>query len=144
MTTVPAYAATSANESLTKTTITRRDPGPRDVAIEVKFAGLCHSDIHAVKAEWGQPNYPVVPGHEIARVVVDADTIHVDDLVVRRVRGPRSSSRRLGARFDCAEFTDRPAAVHGVVGGRGGARPIRRSSHDPSQEPRRSAHTTSR
>ncbi|MGH3959851.1 NAD(P)-dependent alcohol dehydrogenase [Mycobacterium sp.] len=69
MSTVSAYAATSATEPLTKTTITRRDPGPHDVAIEIKFAGICHSDIHTVKAEWGQPNYPVVPGHEIAGVV---------------------------------------------------------------------------
>ncbi|OBI48297.1 alcohol dehydrogenase [Mycobacterium kyorinense] len=69
MSTVSAYAATSATEPLTKTTITRRDPGPHDVAIDIKFAGICHSDIHTVKAEWGQPNYPVVPGHEIAGVV---------------------------------------------------------------------------
>ncbi len=69
MSTVSAYAATSATEPLTKTTITRRAPGPHDVAIDIKFAGICHSDIHTVKAEWGQPNYPVVPGHEIAGVV---------------------------------------------------------------------------
>jgi alcohol dehydrogenase (NADP+) len=69
MSTVSAYAATSATDPLTKTTITRRDPGPHDVAIAIKFAGICHSDIHTVKAEWGQPNYPVVPGHEIAGVV---------------------------------------------------------------------------
>jgi len=69
MSTVSAYAATSATAPLTKTTITRRDPGPHDVAIEIKFAGICHSDIHTVKAEWGEPNYPVVPGHEIAGVV---------------------------------------------------------------------------
>jgi uncharacterized zinc-type alcohol dehydrogenase-like protein len=69
MSTVSAYAATSATEPLTKTTITRRDPGPHDVAIDIKFAGICHSDIHTVKAEWGTPNYPVVPGHEIAGVV---------------------------------------------------------------------------
>jgi uncharacterized zinc-type alcohol dehydrogenase-like protein len=69
MNTISAYAATSATEPLTRTTITRRDPGPRDVAIEIKFAGICHSDIHTVKAEWGTPNYPVVPGHEIAGVV---------------------------------------------------------------------------
>jgi alcohol dehydrogenase (NADP+) len=69
MTSVSAYAATSATEPLTKTTIDRREPGPHDVAIEIKFAGICHSDIHTVKAEWGQPNYPVVPGHEIAGVV---------------------------------------------------------------------------
>ncbi|GBE66310.1 NADP-dependent alcohol dehydrogenase C [Mycobacterium sp. MFM001] len=69
MSTVSAYAATSATAPLTKTTIERRDPGPHDVAIDIKFAGICHSDIHTVKAEWGQPNYPVVPGHEIAGVV---------------------------------------------------------------------------
>ena len=69
MSTVSAYAATSATEPLTKTTITRRDPGPHDVAFDIKFAGICHSDIHTVKAEWGEPNYPVVPGHEIAGVV---------------------------------------------------------------------------
>lgn len=69
MSTVSAYAAPSATEPLTKTTITRRDPGPHDVAIEIKFAGICHSDIHSVRGEWGQPNYPLVAGHEIAGVV---------------------------------------------------------------------------
>jgi alcohol dehydrogenase (NADP+) len=69
MSIVSAYAATSATAPLTKTTIARREPGPHDVAFDIKFAGICHSDIHTVKAEWGQPNYPVVPGHEIAGVV---------------------------------------------------------------------------
>ena len=71
MSTVSAYAATSATEPLTKTTIDRRDPGPHDVAIDIKFAGICHSDIHTAKGEWGQPNYPIVPGHEIAGVVTE-------------------------------------------------------------------------
>ena len=69
MSTVSAYAATSATEPLTKTTITRRDPGPHDVAFDIKFAGICHSDIHTVRAEWGVPKYPLVVGHEIAGVV---------------------------------------------------------------------------
>jgi uncharacterized zinc-type alcohol dehydrogenase-like protein len=69
MSTVAAYAATDTTGHLSKTTIDRRDPGPHDVAIDIKFAGICHSDIHTVKAEWGKPNYPVVPGHEIAGVV---------------------------------------------------------------------------
>jgi uncharacterized zinc-type alcohol dehydrogenase-like protein len=69
MTTVTAYAASSATEPLTKTTITRRDVGPHDVAFDIHFAGICHSDIHTVKGEWGEPLYPVVPGHEIAGVV---------------------------------------------------------------------------
>jgi len=68
-TTVSAYTANSATEPLTKTTITRRDVGPHDVAFDIHFAGICHSDIHTVKSEWGEPMYPVVPGHEIAGVV---------------------------------------------------------------------------
>ncbi|BBZ05213.1 NADP-dependent alcohol dehydrogenase C 2 [Mycolicibacterium chitae] len=68
-TTVSAYAANSATDPLTKTTIERRDLGPHDVAFDIKFAGICHSDIHTVKGEWGGANYPVVPGHEIAGVV---------------------------------------------------------------------------
>jgi len=71
MTTVHAYAATSASDPLTKTTISRRAPGPHDVMFDIHFAGICHSDIHTVRAEWGQPNYPVVPGHEIAGIVTE-------------------------------------------------------------------------
>ncbi|HJT95784.1 MAG TPA: alcohol dehydrogenase catalytic domain-containing protein, partial [Mycobacterium sp.] len=68
MSTVTAYAALSATEPLAKTTIERREVGPQDVAFDIHFAGICHSDIHTVKAEWGEPNYPVVPGHEIAGI----------------------------------------------------------------------------
>ena len=71
MRTTSAYAAASATEPLTRTTIERRDVGPHDVAIEIKFVGICHSDIHTVRGEWGDPNYPVVPGHEIAGVVTE-------------------------------------------------------------------------
>lgn len=66
-----AYAATSATEPLTKTAIPRRDAGPHDVRFDIHFAGICHSDIHTVRAEWGQPHYPVVPGHEIAGIVTE-------------------------------------------------------------------------
>jgi alcohol dehydrogenase (NADP+) len=71
MSTVTAYAAPSAAGPLAKTTITRRGVGPHDVAFDIHFAGICHSDIHTVKAEWGQPIYPVVPGHEIAGIVTE-------------------------------------------------------------------------
>ncbi|MCV7300536.1 NAD(P)-dependent alcohol dehydrogenase [Mycobacterium barrassiae] len=71
MTTVSAYAATSATEPLTETTITRREVGPHDVAFDIHFAGICHSDIHTVKGEWGDVVYPLVPGHEIAGVVTE-------------------------------------------------------------------------
>ena len=71
MSTVQAYAATSATEPLTKTTITRRDVGPADIRFDIHFAGICHSDIHTVRGEWGPARYPVVPGHEIAGVVTE-------------------------------------------------------------------------
>mgnify|MGYP002134971085 FL=1 len=70
-TTIPAYAATSATEPLTRTTIERRDVGPHDVAFDIKFAGICHSDIHTVRNEWGRARFPIVPGHEIAGIVTE-------------------------------------------------------------------------
>ncbi len=65
MLTVNAYAATSADAPLVPTTIERRDLGPHDVLIDIAYAGICHSDIHTVRGEWGQIAYPLVPGHEI-------------------------------------------------------------------------------
>jgi uncharacterized zinc-type alcohol dehydrogenase-like protein len=69
MSSVTAYAATSPTAPLVETTITRREVGPHDVAFDIHFAGICHSDIHTVKGEWGEVTYPLVPGHEIAGVV---------------------------------------------------------------------------
>lgn len=71
MLTVTAYAATAPDSPLEKTTIARRDLGPLDVLIEIRYAGICHSDIHTARDEWGGTRYPVVPGHEIAGVVTD-------------------------------------------------------------------------
>jgi len=61
--------ALSKNAALTPYTFTRRDLLPNDVAIDIKYAGICHSDIHQVKEEWGGSRFPMVPGHEIAGVV---------------------------------------------------------------------------
>ncbi|WP_443092700.1 NAD(P)-dependent alcohol dehydrogenase [Corallococcus exiguus] len=69
MPTAHAYAATSAKSPLGPLAIQRRELGPRDVLIEVKFCGICHSDIHTVRDEWGAATYPLVPGHEIAGIV---------------------------------------------------------------------------
>ena len=70
-TTVKAYAATSPTGPLTPTTIERRDVGPHDVRIDIAYCGVCHSDIHTARAEWGATNYPVVLGHEITGVVAE-------------------------------------------------------------------------
>lgn len=68
---VHAYAAPSATEPLVPTTIERRDVGPNDVLIAIRYAGICHSDIHTVRGEWGQIAYPQVVGHEIVGEVVE-------------------------------------------------------------------------
>ena len=61
-----AYAAASPNAPLAPTTIPRREPGPKDVTIEIAYCGICHSDVHTARGEWGAGIFPVVPGHEIA------------------------------------------------------------------------------
>lgn len=68
-TSVPALATSSAGARFERTTIERRDLGPHDVAIDIAFAGICHSDIHQAREEWGAATFPMVPGHEIAGVV---------------------------------------------------------------------------
>lgn len=65
MTTTPAYGAVSATAQLQPLTIQRRELGPRDVRVAIDFCGICHSDIHTVRGEWGPQQYPLVPGHEI-------------------------------------------------------------------------------
>ena len=66
---VRGLAALTANAPLTPYTFSRRDIGPNDVAVAIKYAGICHSDIHQVKEEWGGAIFPMVPGHEISGVV---------------------------------------------------------------------------
>lgn len=65
-----AYGATSSSSPLAPLTIDRREPRPDDIVIEISHCGICHSDIHTVRSEWGQATYPCVPGHEIVGQVV--------------------------------------------------------------------------
>ena len=61
----PAYAAATATSPLAPYSIERREPGPHEVLIDIAFCGVCHSDIHQVRDEWGGSIFPMVPGHEI-------------------------------------------------------------------------------
>jgi uncharacterized zinc-type alcohol dehydrogenase-like protein len=63
------YAAQNAQSPLAPFSFTRRDPGPRDVVLQIQYCGVCHSDIHQARDEWGGSMYPMVPGHEITGVV---------------------------------------------------------------------------
>lgn len=68
---VKAYAAHTSTDPLVPTLIERRELGAADVLIAVEFAGICHSDIHTVRGDWGRQPYPVVPGHEIVGIVTE-------------------------------------------------------------------------
>ena len=68
-TTARAVGAQAADAPLQPLTIERRAVGPKDVRIDIRFCGVCHSDIHFTRGEWGEIPYPAIPGHEIAGVV---------------------------------------------------------------------------
>ncbi|MDR2013664.1 MAG: NAD(P)-dependent alcohol dehydrogenase [Rhodanobacter sp.] len=70
----PAYAAVSARSALAPFWVERREPGPDDVLIDILYCGVCHSDIHQVRDEWGGSTFPMVPGHEIVGRVVKIGT----------------------------------------------------------------------
>lgn len=70
-TTVKAWAAPAASQALEPTTIERREVGPHDIQIEIKASGVCHSDIHQAREEWGGAIFPMVPGHEIVGIVTE-------------------------------------------------------------------------
>ncbi|MBP0456414.1 NAD(P)-dependent alcohol dehydrogenase [Streptomyces montanisoli] len=71
LTAVPAYAAPAPKAPLERTTIERRPVGEHDILIDIKFSGICHSDIHQAREGWGDAIFPMVPGHEIAGVVAE-------------------------------------------------------------------------
>jgi len=74
MTSVKAYAAQAADQPLAPYTFDRREPGVDDVEIKILFCGVCHSDIHTARNEWGGTVYPSVPGHEIVGKVTRVGT----------------------------------------------------------------------
>jgi len=83
MTKTAAYAAVRAKAPLAPFEINRREPGPQDVVIDIQYCGVCHSDIHQVRDEWGGAIFPMVPGHEIvgtvSRVGRDVKTFKAGD-----------------------------------------------------------------
>ena len=109
----PAYAAQQANAALAPWSIERREPGPHDVLIDILYCGVCHSDIHQVRDEWGNSIFPMVPGHEIVGRVRQGRRPREE------VEGGRHRRRRLLRRF--------LPHVRGLPGGRGA---ILRDGHD--------------
>ncbi|HUO99007.1 MAG TPA: NAD(P)-dependent alcohol dehydrogenase [Rhizomicrobium sp.] len=75
-----AYAAHAAKAPLAPFSLERRTPKPHDVVIAIKYCGICHTDVHQVRDEWGGAEFPMVPGHEITGVVVDVGA-HVTEFI---------------------------------------------------------------
>ncbi|MGW5774611.1 NAD(P)-dependent alcohol dehydrogenase [Streptomyces sp. NPDC003863] len=92
VTTVAAYAAPAADAPLERTTVPRRPVGEHDVLIEIKYAGICHSDIHQATNGWGEGIFPMVPGHEIAGIVTEV--------------GPGVTRHKVGDRVGVGCFVD--------------------------------------
>ena len=69
MPTAKAYACDDEKTHFHPATVTLRDPGPTEILFDIKYAGICHSDIHNARSEWRPASYPIVPGHEIAGIV---------------------------------------------------------------------------
>jgi len=82
---IPAIVARSAEAALEVATIERRAVGPRDVRIRIEWAGICHSDIHTIRGDWGPQQYPLAVGHEIVGTVIE-----VGDEVTRFAVGDRA------------------------------------------------------
>ena len=68
------YAAFDSRSPLAPFSFERRAVGANDIGFEIRYAGICHSDIHQVREEWGPSLYPMVPGHEIVGVVSEVGT----------------------------------------------------------------------
>ena len=85
MTATRAFAAQNGQTPLAEISIDRRAPGPQDVAIDILFCGVCHSDLHTARGEWGGVRFPSVPGHEIVGRVTavggEVSKVAVGDLV---------------------------------------------------------------
>jgi uncharacterized zinc-type alcohol dehydrogenase-like protein len=86
------YAAASAKAKIAPFDFVRRELGPHDVAFDVAFSGICHSDIHQVNEDWGPSIFPMVPGHEIVGVVTAI--------------GPDVEKFKVGERIGVGTFVD--------------------------------------
>src|SRR3546814_12842736 len=110
-----AYGAHAADRPLEALTITRREPGPHDVVIEIAYCGVCHSDLHQVRSEWGGTHYPCVPGHEIVghvRAVGD----EVTDFAVGETVGVGCMVDSCQACPSCEEGLEQYCTGSGFVG----------------------------
>ncbi|NOK17616.1 NAD(P)-dependent alcohol dehydrogenase, partial [Corallococcus carmarthensis] len=113
---IPArgYAAPDARSPLTPFQFERRDPGPRDVQLEILYCGVCHTDLHMARNDWSFSPYPLVPGHEIVGRVVrvgrDVKNFQPGDLA-----GVGTMVDSCRACVDCKDGYEQYCKVRGVL-----------------------------
>jgi uncharacterized zinc-type alcohol dehydrogenase-like protein len=89
---VRGYAAQQAKAPLAPYSFERREPREHDVVIDIQYCGICHTDIHQVRNEWGASSFPMVPGHEITGFVTGT--------------GPKTTSYKIGDTVAVGCFVD--------------------------------------
>ena len=101
-----SFAALAPNKPLEYFEFDRREPKDTDVEFKVLFCGVCHSDIHTARGDWGKVEYPCIPGHEIVGIVT-----RVGSLVSAHKLGDRVGVGSNGP-YGCADGSEQPSAFH--------------------------------
>ncbi|MDX5984168.1 NAD(P)-dependent alcohol dehydrogenase [Sphingomonas echinoides] len=122
-TTTHAFAAHAADAPLAPFTFERRDPQPDDVAIDILFCGVCHSDLHTVRGEWGGTLYPCVPGHEIVGRVTAIGN-NVTKFAVGDIAGVGCMVDSCGHCPSCNDGEEQYCETTGFVGTYNGPDPV--------------------
>jgi uncharacterized zinc-type alcohol dehydrogenase-like protein len=110
-----SYAAFSAGSRMTPFSFDRRSPNPKDVAIDILFCGVCHSDLHTARGEWEGTLYPCVPGHEIVGRVT-AVGAHVTRFKAGDIAGVGCMVGSCGSCPSCAEGEEQYCETTGMIG----------------------------
>ena len=118
-----AYAAQSATTPLAPFSFERRDPLPDDVSIDILFCGVCHSDLHTVRGEWGGTLYPCVPGHEIVGRVTAVGS-NVTKFAVGDIAGVGCMVDSCGHCPSCTDGEEQYCETTGFVGTYNGPDPV--------------------
>ncbi|MDE0932359.1 MAG: NAD(P)-dependent alcohol dehydrogenase [Novosphingopyxis baekryungensis] len=122
-TTAHGYAANSSDSRLAPYTFERRDPQPDDIAIDILFCGVCHSDLHTARDEWGGTLYPCVPGHEIVGRVTAVGS-DVTRFAIGETVGVSCMVDSCGDCPSCREGEEQYCETTGFVGTYNGPDPV--------------------
>ena len=117
-----AYAAPAASVPLTPFSFERRDVGAHDVLIDIQFCGVCHSDLHQVRDEWGVGIFPMVPGHEIVGRVTQVGA-HVQNFQVGDLAGVGCMVDSCRTCPSCLDGLEQYCETTGMVGTYAGTEP---------------------